>query len=334
MVQVIESMVSARTLGELFHQLRTSEQSTALPVDDYMLRMCRRMGFCSSDAPEEVEAFIAALAEQGGRTGAQVSMVMRLYSAGLDGLSTLPVCGDEPRCRACGLTKECDYFNEPRRQARRPGLAVLLAEKGAAQLEEYELLALVLGGSRAGEEHKKTAQLLIGKYLSVRELFQASYEEVVGLRDVSKGEALRIAAAAELVRRIAVHEYEHGTPVKSGKDFFQRYHQQLRDFRKEVFLLVMLNQKNHVIRDEQISEGTLTASLVHPREVFAPAIRHSAAAVAFVHNHPSGDPAPSPEDKTITKRLVEAGELLGIRILDHVIIGEGRYTSFVDEGLL
>ena len=97
---------------------------------------------------------------------------------------------------------------------------------------------------------------------------------------------------------------------------------------------VLLDGKNRVLRDERVSEGSLTSSLVHPREVFAPAIRESASAMVFVHNHPSGDPEPSPEDLEITRRLCAVGELVGIPVLDHVVIGDGAFVSFLDRGLL
>ena len=99
-----------------------------------------------------------------------------------------------------------------------------------------------------------------------------------------------------------------------------------------MFLLLLLNGKNRVMRDEIISEGSLTASLVHPREVFTPAIRHSAASIICVHNHPSGDPEPSMEDREITRRLAECGDLLGVKVLDHIIVGDGQYFSFLDRG--
>jgi DNA repair protein RadC len=104
--------------------------------------------------------------------------------------------------------------------------------------------------------------------------------------------------------------------------------------KRELFYVVLLNNKNRKIRDVKISEGSLTASLVHPREVYNPVIRESAAAVIFVHNHPSGDPAPSPEDIDLTKRLKEVGEVVGVRVLDHVVIGYDRYFSFSDKGML
>ena len=109
---------------------------------------------------------------------------------------------------------------------------------------------------------------------------------------------------------------------------------QLAGKKREQFQVLLLDRKNRVTRDVMISQGSLTASIVHPREVFNPAIRDSAAAVIFVHNHPSGDPQPSPEDHTLTERLAEAGQLLGIPVLDHIIVGRDTYMSFADEGLL
>ena len=108
----------------------------------------------------------------------------------------------------------------------------------------------------------------------------------------------------------------------------------LRDLKKEVFVAALLDQKNRFLTDEICSEGSLTSSLVHPREVFRRAVRESAAAIAFVHNHPSGDPTPSGHDIDITERLLEVSKLIGIRMLDHVIVGETTYVSFVEQGLM
>jgi DNA repair protein RadC len=115
---------------------------------------------------------------------------------------------------------------------------------------------------------------------------------------------------------------------------FDYLHHEFRDSRKEHFLALLLDGRNRIIRRVQISEGSLNQSIVHPREVFSPAVRESAAAVILVHNHPSGDPAPSAEDIAITRRLREAGEIMGIRVLDHIIVGDGDFTSFVERGLL
>jgi DNA repair protein RadC len=108
----------------------------------------------------------------------------------------------------------------------------------------------------------------------------------------------------------------------------------LRDLRHEVFKVILLDAKHAIMRDTTVSEGSLTLSIVHPREVFTFAVKESAAAVIFLHNHPSGDPTPSQEDRVLTARLVSAGEVLGIRVLDHLVVGDGRYVSFADQGWL
>jgi DNA repair protein RadC len=125
-----------------------------------------------------------------------------------------------------------------------------------------------------------------------------------------------------------------GMRVTCSGDLFKHFHPALRDLKHELFKVVLLDAKNAVLKEVTVSEGSLTLSIVHPREVFTLAVRESAAGVIFLHNHPSGDPTPSPEDRLLTDRLVAAGRLLGIRVLDHVIVGDRRYVSFADEGWL
>ncbi|MCW8130461.1 MAG: DNA repair protein RadC, partial [Planctomycetota bacterium] len=125
-----------------------------------------------------------------------------------------------------------------------------------------------------------------------------------------------------------------GRAFTSGQDFFEHYRLRLRNLKKERFFVACLDQKNRLLGEEMVSEGSLTQALVHPREVFNPAIRMQAAAIAVIHNHPSGDPTPSKQDKQLTQRLSEVAELVGIRLLDHVIVGDGDFTSFVEKGLL
>ena len=137
-----------------------------------------------------------------------------------------------------------------------------------------------------------------------------------------------------MARRLSAQKWESGQPLRSADEVYQHFREQLTKEKRELFYVVMLNNKNRKIREVKISEGSLTASIVHPREVYNPVIRESAAAVIFVHNHPSGDPAPSPEDVDITRRLKEVGEVMGIRVLDHIVIGCDRYFSFNERGLL
>jgi DNA repair protein RadC len=158
--------------------------------------------------------------------------------------------------------------------------------------------------------------------------------ELTGTKGIGPAKAAEIKACFELARRISSSKWQSGEPLRSAEDVFRHFQASLAREKRELFYVVLLNNKNKKIRDVKISEGSLTASLVHPREVYNPVIRESAAGVIFVHNHPSGDPAPSPEDIEITRRLKEVGEVMGVRVLDHVVIGHERYFSFSDRGLL
>ena len=145
--------------------------------------------------------------------------------------------------------------------------------------------------------------------------------------------AASILAALTLAQRVNTTRLANLERFTTPAQVFQHFHYRFRDRRKEYFLILLLDGKNRILREVQISEGSLNQSIVHPREVFSPAVRESAAAVILVHNHPSGDPTPSREDLEISRRLKEAGELLGIRVLDHIIIGDNTYVSFVERGL-
>lgn len=151
---------------------------------------------------------------------------------------------------------------------------------------------------------------------------------------LTEAQAEKIMAAIELGRTLARQPWEAGCPLRSSEDIFNHFRDGLGREMHEFFYVVLLNNKNRKIREVKIAEGSLTASIVHPREVFRPVIQESAAAVIFVHNHPSGDPAPSPEDIEITRRLKQVGDVMGVRVLDHVIIGHDRYFSFSDRGML
>jgi DNA repair protein RadC len=136
-----------------------------------------------------------------------------------------------------------------------------------------------------------------------------------------------LVAAIEIGRRLAAGRLDAGAPIRGPADVFHHFHPRLRHAAQERFFVVLLDGRHRLIRHELVSVGTLTASLVHPREVFSPALRASAAAVILVHNHPSGDPTPSREDRDITDRLARAGEILGIPVLDHVVVAERGYSS-------
>jgi DNA repair protein RadC len=204
-----------------------------------------------------------------------------------------------------------------------------LLGQGADACSDVELLAVLLDRGRDDAPAE-----LLRRYGTLRRLACASPQELFASGGAAPRAAARLAAAFALGRRATAGRWEKGEPFRASRDIFERYHAHLRDARKERFIAVLLDGKNRVLRDERVSEGSLTSSLVHPREVFAPAIRESASAMVFVHNHPSGDPEPSPEDLEITRRLCAVGELVGIPVLDHVVIGDGAFVSFLDRGLL
>ena len=142
----------------------------------------------------------------------------------------------------------------------------------------------------------------------------------------------RLSAVFELAKRFAETEWKVGEPFRGSGDIYAHFRERLAAERTEHFYVILLDNKHRKIKDVMVSKGSLTASIVHPRDVFVPVIKNSAAALVFCHNHPSGDPTPSKEDLEITRRLREVGDVIGVRVLDHVIIGKGRYVSMVDDG--
>lgn len=211
-----------------------------------------------------------------------------------------------------------------------------LLQHGAVHLSTAELLALVLrcGDARSGQTALDQARNLIKRFGNLRQLGHARTAELCEFPGIGPARAAEIQAVLELAKRFAAESMQPGTRYTSSTDAFNHFHPRLRDFRREVFIALLLDSKNCLLREIQISEGSLNASIVHPREVFVPVVRESAAAVLFVHNHPSGDPSPSQEDISLTTRLKQAGDLMGVRVLDHIIIGDGRYHSFADQGML
>lgn len=212
-----------------------------------------------------------------------------------------------------------------------------LLKKGATALSDAELLALVLrtGDAAAGRSAIDLGRELLARFDgNLRVLAQAELHELQQVKGLGLAKAASIKAAFTIGSRFQARRLETLERFTSPAQVFDFFHHELRDSRKELFLTLLLDGKNRITRKVEVSVGSLNQSIVHPREVFAPAVRESAAAVIFIHNHPSGDPAPSREDREITRRLKEAGEILGIRVLDHIIIGDGSYFSFTESGLL
>ncbi len=195
-----------------------------------------------------------------------------------------------------------------------------------------ELIAVILGSGVRGATAIEVAERLLARCGEVRDLARRSAVELMSFEGLGPARAARLAAAFELGRRAASDEAGENPSIRGPRDVWLRMGPALRDLEQEEFHTLLLNSQHRVIREVLVTRGILDASLVHPREVFRPAVTAGAAAVILVHNHPSGDPSPSSEDRRVTRQMAGAGRLLGIPVLDHVIVGDGRWTALSDEG--
>ncbi len=211
-----------------------------------------------------------------------------------------------------------------------------LLQRGGQALSDAELLALVLrtGDATSRMSALDHARLLLDRFGSLQQLAAASVAELQTVKGIGPAKAAELQAVFEIARRFKEKPLRPGSRYSHPQEVYHHFRGRLADHRRECFIVLLLDSKNRLLREVQISEGSLTASIVHPREVFAAVVRESAAALLLVHNHPSGDPTPSREDREITIRLKEAGELMGVRVLDHIVIGAEGYVSFADRGLL
>jgi DNA repair protein RadC len=214
--------------------------------------------------------------------------------------------------------KDIPWYNRP---------GIRLKNKGVSHLSDAELLAIVLGRGSKEENAIDMSNRILGKYnfdklvdLSLTELEKECKNQV---------KAMKIIAMYEIFKRTnRLSKKGFSKKIRNAEDVFHYYVDELKDKKKEYFYALFLDTKNKVIAEEEISVGILDASLIHPREVFKSAIKASSNSIILVHNHPSGDCTPSKEDKNVTKILENAGDLLGIRVLDHIIVGSDQYYSF------
>ena len=196
-----------------------------------------------------------------------------------------------------------------------------------SQVSDTDLVSKIAGLSE-GDAHE-----VLDRVGGLRHLATTDHEALVGMPGVGPTKAERIMAAVEIGRRLEAIDIDQKSFV-SSTDVARYFMPRMRDLRKEIFMVLLLDARNTLIRGVTVSVGSLTASIVHPREVFKPAILESAASVIFVHNHPSGDPTPSQDDLKITAKLVEAGVMIDIKVLDHIIIGRKSFTSLAGKGLI
>lgn len=204
---------------------------------------------------------------------------------------------------------------------------------GSERVTTAELLALILGTGTRGRSAVMVAQELICSIGGLTRLAQAAPRELVTIHGIGTARAARIAAAFQLSRRAMEANFSTAASVSSPADVYMRLRTSMTGLAQEVFVVLPLDGRNAITDEIEVARGSLTHVEVHPREVFRPLIRQAAAAAVLAHNHPSGDPEPSPDDIFLTHRLRAVGEIVGIPIVDHVIIGDGCYFSMAEKKL-
>jgi DNA repair protein RadC len=207
-------------------------------------------------------------------------------------------------------------------------------QNGPESLSNHELIAILLRTGTKDESVLQLSNRLLTNFEGLRLLKAATLEEMTEIKGIGQAKAIQVLAAVEIGRRISNLNYNDRYVIRSPEDGANYVMNDMRFLSQEHFVCLYLNTKNQVLHKQTIFIGSLNASIVHPREVFREALKRSAASIICLHNHPSGDPAPSREDIEVTKRLVECGKMIGIDVLDHLIIGENKFVSLKEKGYL
>ena len=240
------------------------------------------------------------------------------------------VCGDLPDCDNCELNAECLWYANEGNTA-----MVTIEEKiQRNQISAEDIPELMRWLLTSNPEEAEALQASLNRGAPLKDWSRERLRDLEKQQPLDSKLILRVEAMRELCKNYGIEKLKPQDQFSSSRDIFNHFHQQLSRKKQEQFIIVLLDNKHRYLAEEDVSKGILNKSLVHPREVFASAIEHRAAALICIHNHPSGDPEPSQEDLRITERLVEVGKLVGIPVLDHVIVGNESYTSFADQGLL
>ncbi len=209
-----------------------------------------------------------------------------------------------------------------------------LVKYGVDYLTDAELLGIILVKGYQGKTSVDIAKELLLESGGLRKLDSLSFSEMSSVKGIGLAKFAQIKAALEMGKRLLREPSSPKKKIHNAVDLVDYFGPNMRDLKKEIFKIILLDVKNKIIRDIDVSVGSLTESIVHPREVLKEIIKESAASVIFLHNHPSGESSPSKNDLDITERLVDACNLIGVRVLDHIILGDDNYTSFAQEGLL
>jgi DNA repair protein RadC len=302
--------------------------------------MLKRIGLLrggKAGEKEAVEAAIRKISAAAGETEDAVARTIVQYAVGPRGDGVGAICGVTPRCAECPPRLPC------RHRSPHPTIKSLpederprerLIQGGDEPLTDSELLAIIIRDGTPEASALELARRLVSRYQSFRQMDTASITDLCAVKGIGPAKAAQIKAALAIGRRLNRSPLAPRKKLAGAQAVFEHFCEMLRDKSKETFWSVLLDQKNQIIKTDRVSVGSLSESLVHPREVFRAAIREASANVVFVHNHPSGDPQPSQEDIEITKKLVQAGQIVGIPVLDHVVIAGDRYVSMKSLGMM
>ncbi|MFC4409896.1 DNA repair protein RadC [Chungangia koreensis] len=209
-----------------------------------------------------------------------------------------------------------------------------LVRQGASSLSNQELIAILLRTGTKEESVLHLANRVLSFFDQIQELKNATIEEMMSVKGIGQAKAVQLLAAVELGRRLSQKHPDKRYAIRSPQDAASLLMADMSSLKQENFVVLFLNVKNQVIHQQTIFIGSLNASIVHPREIFREAVKRSAASIICAHNHPSGNPNPSPEDIEVTQRLTEAGKIMGIEMLDHVIIGDHQFVSLKELGYM
>lgn len=307
-----------------------------------LLIMLQRLGLIRSNkvgvaSDKLVRNLVTDIQENRGDDQEDVLNVFLLYCHENTNGDNYAICGEFPHCNDCRITSVCQYWNK------RPSLKELpaverprerLIHGGEDQLSDAELLGIIIRDGTRKSSAVDVARKVLTKFGNFRALSSVTITDLLKVEGIGEAKAAQIKAAIAIAKRFTNIPIEPGVRLGSCTAIFHHFFGRLRDEKQEIFYTVLLDNKNRILTEKKISIGTLTSSIVHPREVFGPAMRDHAASVVFVHNHPSGDPDPSVQDIEITDRLKNVSDILGINIVDHLIIGHKDYISFRQLGLL
>jgi len=219
-------------------------------------------------------------------------------------------------------------------QGHRKRLRERFIKGGLSGFHDYEIVELLLSLGTPRKDCKQPAKEAVERFKTLRGVLEASPEELRQVKGIGLHSAFGIKLVQEVARKFLKEKIIDKPVYTSSQEVFDFLYHSMRDLKKETFRVIYLNSQNQIIDIAELFEGTVNVSVIHPREVIEGALKHNAVSLIFVHNHPSGNPAPSQNDKAVTRELVYAGSIMQIKVLDHIIIGDNTYFSFTGEGLI